>query len=205
MQHHSYHKNIPLEGVMNPTWKSFGLAASSLCFLLVLSCTQTIVPLSYQPVAVPVSDCPQQLRVAPFEDARGDTLGIGLTARGTPFYPETFIEEWFTSSLRQQLRTVGCAVQPGAEKSSPDELLVRGTIRTASLRQHSASEYTVTLAMNLILEKQNAKIYEENFSVKLQKWVLPKAENPTLFLQEAMQELLRTAVPKLLDAAKHPS
>lgn len=186
--------------------KAFTLSSAVYLLLLMLGCAQqTIVPLTYEPVSLPVSGCPHTLVVLPFEDAREDTVSIGLTAQGTPFYPEDFVEDWFSTALMQQLRALGCTVKPGLRDNPQGENLIQGEIKTAFLRQHSRSEYTVSLGMTLIVEKDGTKAYEEQFSVELQKWVLPKQEAPALFLKEALQEIMRAAVPKLLAAVRQAS
>ena len=191
---------------MNTFSKVFTISSAFCFLLLLLGCAQqTIVPLTYQPVSLPVSGCPHTLTVMPFEDAREETMSIGLTAQGRPFYPEDFVEDWFSTALTQQLRSVGCTVKPGLRDNPHGENLIQGKINTAFLRQHSRSEYTVSLGMTLILKQNTTKVYEEQFSVELQKWILPKQDAPSLFLQEALQEIMRSAVPKLLDAVRQAS
>ncbi len=191
---------------MNTFSKAFTLSSAVWALLLVLGCAQqTIVPLNYQAIPLPVDGCPHALTVMPFQDARSDTLTIGLSPRGAPLYPEKFVEDWFTSALRQQLRSLDCTVIPGTEDNPQGEHIVRGEIQTAFLRQHSSSEYTISLEMTLILMKNKSKAYEESFSVEVQKWVLPKKDAPAIFLEEALQDLMRAAVPKLLAAIRQAS
>ncbi|MCF8105099.1 MAG: hypothetical protein K9K64_06425 [Desulfohalobiaceae bacterium] len=170
-------------------------------FLLSLGCTQTIVPLNYEPVSVASLKCVQKLTVIPFEDSRPQTRTIGRTRQGEAFYPESYVEDWFSRSLIRQLKAQGCPVEPGRDGKTLETPVVHGLVRQVLLRERTATKYEAVLKMTLVLREQGKDIYEETFSVQLEKTVLPKSDNPRKILLEAMQDLMGEAVPKLIQAA----
>lgn len=172
-----------------------------LAFFATLGCTQTIVPLGYEPVAVNSLKCKNKLNVAAFEDLRPQTRTIGTTRKGYSFYAESYVEDWFSRALVQQLRATGCPatlVRQGEPSGNP---VIQGKIRQISLHERARTKYEAALKLTLVLINQGKTIHEETFSVRMQKTVLPKGDTPRNILREAMQDLLREAVPKLIEAS----
>ncbi|MCF8106963.1 MAG: hypothetical protein K9K64_15910 [Desulfohalobiaceae bacterium] len=170
-------------------------------FLLSLGCTQTIVPLDYEPVSVASLKCRKKLTVTPFVDDRTQTRTIGTTRKGYSFYSESYVEDWFTRSLIRQIEAQGCPVESARKGESLETPVVHGRILQAILRERSRTKYEAALKMTLMLKQGLKNIHEETFSVKLEKTVLPTGDTPRKILLEAMQSLMGRAVPKLIAAS----
>ncbi len=186
---------------MNACYKKVSFFSLLAVILLSLGCTQTIVPLNYEPVSVASLNCGKKLTVTPFDDTRPQTRTIGTTRKGNAFYSESYVEDWFTQSLVRQLKAQGCPVESAGAGESLKTPAAHGRIRQVVLRERTRTKYEAALKMTLMLKDQGKDIYEETFSVQLEKTVLPTGDTPQKILREAMQDLMGEAVPKLIEAA----
>lgn len=173
------------------------LCLSALALLLTGCGTANMVKLTYKPVSEG-GTCTSSVNVIKFVDARG-TDEIGVKSDGTYFYSTTPVGEWVSKAFFEELKKVGCGMSWSEQDFGTDtDYKMTGTIKELWLKEMSLSEFQANMTVNVILTRAGKKVYEENLYANVNKTVMPSGDSTTEIMQEAMQDLIKTAMPTLM-------
>lgn len=173
------------------------LCLSALALLLTGCGTANMVKLTYKPVSEG-GTCGASVNVIKFADARG-TDEIGVKSDGTYFYSTTPVGEWVSKSFFEELKKVGCGMSWSEQDFGTDtDYKLTGTIKELWLKEISMSEFQANMTVNVVLTRSGKKVYEENLYANVSKTVVPSGDSATNIMQEAMQDLVKTAMPTIM-------
>ncbi len=107
--------------------------------------------------------------------------------------------EWVSKAFFEELKKVGCGMSWSEQDFGTDtDYKMTGTIKELWLKEMSLSEFQANMTVNVILTRAGKKVYEENLYANVNKTVMPSGDSTTEIMQEAMQDLIKTAMPTLM-------
>jgi len=179
---------------------------ASLTAMAITGCSSAIRHVTFSPVRVEVLDKVdrgEKLVVPPFEDFRSERsigyvrnpIGFRVADVEASNNPVDFVQQSFTESLQ----LAGFSVQD--KKPSDDDLVLRGAVMQVSGRYYVAVKGRVTV--NIKLTKGEKVLLQETYHG--QKNDLTASAGSIEFtnaLHDAMEDVLRQAIPQICTAVK---
>lgn len=184
------------------------------CILLIIlsaalcACSiTTTVPLVYpKPDARPPS-CTQELTVVNFDDLRAgpqyaDGTYLGINADNESIRSDIPVAEWVSWAVFEEISARGCQVRHRSTASGVDGLVLSGEIETLSLNEANPASYDAAIGIMFHLDRGDERVWSQKFSIQVEQTVFPGHEKARVIMTESLQDLMRDAVPALLEAAR---
>ncbi|EPR37587.1 putative lipoprotein [Desulfovibrio sp. X2] len=172
------------------------LCVLGLALVLAGCSTANMVNLKYKPVSE-AGTCNGSVTVIKFADARGKDM-IGQKSDGTYYYSVQPVGEWVSKAFFEELKKTGCAMNWSEQDFNSDtEYKLTGTIKDIWLKESSLTDYSARMAVNVVLTRGGTKVYEENLYSNVSKTTTPGSSNSSDILQDALQDLIKTAMPAI--------
>ena len=181
--------------------------AAALCFLVCIAlagCGGKVNPkLMYQPVTGPSESCPASFTVVQF-DLKVDDSQVGETSDGEGIYTDDDIADWVSSALNSELQDNQCMSLIHDREYYPiSDFIILGSVDKLWVHQRSMTDYEAELALTVTLKKGDQAISTETVQGRVERTVVPGKDVVRALLEEVLQDVMRTVVPKILVRAEN--
>lgn len=188
---------------MNPALR---FACIMLLLLICAGCgPSNTVRMLYTPADSGVLPAPSapSVTVVQFEDER-PSAQLGVRRDNSSFVGNTPVAEWLSRSLADELARHGLQVSYAATlkhaRIGNPAYIVTGVLEEAWLKESSATELSFTLRASMVVSGRKGRLSTEGLSASQSKRTLPTSGVAEELLLETMQELVRPAARKVLQA-----